>query len=369
MLASLVVLLRREMTMRELLSCPPPLIQVDAMHRRLAVRAMRCAVAIVLMMAGAVSSLAQAPPAVAPGAPSSQVSSQADRLAYRLGPDDQIVIQVPNAIEISGKAQRVDPSGDIRLPMIGRIHAGGMTVEELETELTSRLKEYLHEPDVSVAVTEFKSQPVAVIGAVLSSGLRQLEGRKTLIELLSLAGGVTVDAGPIVRIARRRDQGAIPVAGASQDKTGGFSIADIDLRALLEGRNPDLNVVIRPHDVVSIPRAEMVFVVGEVGRPGPVPLSGGGSVSVLEAVSSSGGVLRTAATSNVRILRQRAGEPTRTEVSIDLKKVMRGQAADVQLMAGDILVIPDSKGKRAGARALEAAIQTGVIVGTYGFAR
>src|SRR6185369_8663847 len=110
---------------------------------------------------------------------------------------------------ISGKTQRLDPNGDLRLPMVGRVHAAGMTLEQLEAELSKRLAVYLQDPDVAVTVTEFKSQPVSVIGAVTTSGVHQLEGRKTLIEMLSLAGGVDAEAGATVRIARRVDVGPL----------------------------------------------------------------------------------------------------------------------------------------------------------------
>ena len=150
---------------------------------------------------------------------------------------------------------------------MGRVHAAGLTLDQLEAELTTRLKEFMLEPDVAITVTEFRSQPVSVIGAVSESGVRQLEGRKTLIEMLSLAGGVTADAGPTLRISRRLDQGPIPLPNAAADQTGAFSIADVDLKPLLDGRTPEKNIVIQPHDVIPIPRADMVFVIGEVGRP------------------------------------------------------------------------------------------------------
>ncbi len=228
--------------------------------------------------------------------------------------------------DISGKPQRIDPSGDLRLPMVGRVRAEGLTVDQLEAELISLLKVHLQEPDVAVTVTAFRSQPVSVIGAVTQSGVRPLEGRKTLIEVLSQAGGVTADAGPTLRMTRRIDVGAIPLPNAAADPSGQFSVVDIDLKALLDGRSPDDNIVIQPHDVISIPRAEVVFVIGEVGRPGPVPLSGGPSLSVMEAVSSAGGTLRTAASSNVRILRRAVANQQRTEVKVDLKQMMRGKA-------------------------------------------
>ena len=218
---------------------------------------------------------------------------------------------------------------------------------------------------MAVTVTEFRSQPVSVIGAVGQSGVRQLEGRKTLIEMLSLAGGVTAEAGPTLRISRRLDSGPIPLPNAAADPSGGFSVADIDLKSLLDGTSPDKNIVILPHDVITIPRADVVFVIGEVGRPGSVPLSGGPSVTVMEAVSSAGGWLRTASASNARILRKAPTDKKRAEVKVDLEQMMRGKADDLVLEAGDILVVPTNKGKRFAMRAVEIAISAGLIIGTY----
>jgi polysaccharide export outer membrane protein len=289
--------------------------------------------------------------------------------SYRLGPDDQIAIHALDLPDISDKPQRLDPNGDIRLPLIGRIHAGGMTVEELENELIEKFKAYLREPDVSIAVTELRSQPVAVLGAVGTPGVQQLEGRRTLVELLSLTGGLSADAGPTVRITRRIDQGPIPLAEATEDASQQFSTVDIDVRSLLDGRNPEKDIVIQPHDVVLVPRAEVVYVIGEVGKPGPVPLSSGNSISVTEAVSSSGGVLRTGAPKRARILRRVSGEDRRTELNVDIHRIMQGKANDVPLAAGDVLIVPDSNSKRATTRILEAAIQAGVMIGGYALVR
>jgi polysaccharide export outer membrane protein len=172
---------------------------------------------------------------------SGQSESRAGRAAiadtlppsYVLGPADQIMIHALDIPDISGKTQRLDLNGDLKLPMIGRVHAAGMTLDQLERELTERLKVYLEEPDVAVTVTEFHSQPVSVIGAVGTSGVHQLEGRKTIIEVLSMAGGVGGDAGPSLRITRRLEWGRIHLPGAREDATGGFSIAEVDLRSLL----------------------------------------------------------------------------------------------------------------------------------------
>jgi polysaccharide export outer membrane protein len=127
--------------------------------------------------------LAQAAPQ-APAAPQPTVGTEQSvhgdapvRTTYVLGPDDQLIIRAADVPDITDKPQRLDPNGDLRLPMVGRVHAAGMTVEQLERELVKRLKVYLEEPDVSILVTEFRSQPVSVIGAVGSSGVRQLVGR------------------------------------------------------------------------------------------------------------------------------------------------------------------------------------------------
>lgn len=308
-------------------------------------------------------------PRQAPFAQGSELADPAIRTSYVLGADDQLLIQVVDVPDISGKPQRIDPEGDLRLPMVGRVRAAGMTAEQLETELIKRLKVYLQEPDVTVTVTEFHSQPVSVIGAVGNSGVHQLSGKKTLVEILSMAGGTSADAGPSLRVTRRAEWGTIPLPDARRDGTGSYSMVDIDLKALLNATAPEKNITIRPNDVISVPRAELVYVIGEVGKAGSVLLSDGPSVSVMEALSSSGGVLRSAKPSQARILRRTTEGDKRSEIPVDLQKIMQGKDNDPRLIAGDILVVPDSTSKRAIPRLLEAALQTGIMVGTYGLVR
>jgi polysaccharide export outer membrane protein len=289
------------------------------------------------------------------------------RSAYYLGSDDVLLVRVTDVPDIGSQPVRIDPAGDIRLPMVGTVRAAGMTLEKLEAELKSRLKVYIQEPDLSVSVTEFHSQPVSVVGAVRQSGVHQLQGPRTLVELLSLAGGPAPEAGPIVRVSRRREWGAIPLPEATPDPTGEFSTVDINLRALLSASTPDKNIMVRPHDLVTVPAAELVFVIGEVGRPGSVPI-GGRPVSALEAVASSGGVLRTGKPANARILREASGG-ARTEIEVDLKKIMDGEKQDVAMQSGDILVIPNNPGRAAFIRALEMGAQVGVAAVTWGVIR
>ena len=115
--------------------------------------------------------------------------------SYVLGPDDQITLLASDAEEISGKPMRIDMKGNLNLPLAGRVHAAGLTAEQLEAELEGKLKRYVKDPDVVVSITEFRSQPISVLGAVAKPGIHQLEGRKTLFEVLSLAGGLRDDAG------------------------------------------------------------------------------------------------------------------------------------------------------------------------------
>jgi polysaccharide biosynthesis/export protein len=313
----------------------------------------------------------QLAPATTSGAAPGEISpaGPADAAEYVLGPEDQIVIHAPNAPEINDKNVRLDLRGDINMPTVGRVHAAGMTPRQLEDELVKRLKVYLEEPEVAIDVMEFKSQPVSVIGEVATPGVQQVEGRKTLIEILSQAGGVReADAGPTVKITRRIERGPIPLAGAATDASGMYSTVEIALKPLLEARTPEKNIVILPYDTISIPKAEIVYVMGEVGKPGAVPLNDAHSMTVLQAVSNSGGVLRTAM-NTARILRPVDGGARRTEIAVDMKRILRGQADDVTLEPGDILFVPSSASKRATARAIEMAVSMGTMIGTYGAIR
>src|SRR5450432_1658267 len=115
---------------------------------------------------------------------------------YVLGPGDQVALVVPAlASEFVSKNFRIDGSGDLALPVVGTIHAGGKTVQAVQDDIKDRLKPILQTPDVVLSVSEFTSQPVSVLGAVAQPGIRQLQGHKTLFEVLSLSGGLRPDAG------------------------------------------------------------------------------------------------------------------------------------------------------------------------------
>lgn len=289
--------------------------------------------------------------------------------AYRLGPEDQILIRAANVPDISEKPLRLDANGYISMPMIGRVEAGGLTVEQLEAELIKRLKIYLENPEVAVSMVELHTLPVSVIGEVATPGVQQFRGSKSLVDILSMAGGLRPDAGPNALITRRLEWGRVPLPGASDDASGKFSVAPVSLKALMDGSNPEINIPVQPYDVISVPRAEFIYVMGEVTKAGPLVLNESQSMSILQAISSSGGVLRTSSLRQAKILRPIMGGPKRAELPVDIKQIMDGKANDQPLLAGDILLVPGSSGKRATLRAIEAAIQMGTMVATYGVIR
>ena len=310
----------------------------------------------------AIALLAAATFASPPVAAATQ-SSTDDGAGSVLGPNDQITIRALDAEEISDKTYRVSSSGDLTLPMIGTLKAAGLTVGQLESEVASALQKYIRHPKVAISVTEFHSQPVSVIGAVTTPGIVQLQGKKTLVEVLSMAGGLRNDSGQSVMITRQKEWGSLPLPGARTDATEQFSVAEVKLKDVLDARNPEQNIMIRPNDIISVPRAEIVYVLGAVKRAGRFVLNERDALSVLQAVSLAEGLERTAAPQKAKILRISPGATRRAEVLLDLKKIFSGQTADVILQPDDILFIPDSAQKRAVLRTLEALMSIGTTAG------
>jgi polysaccharide export outer membrane protein len=270
-----------------------------------------------------------------------------------------------NVEEIPDKPILVDLSGFVTLPLLGRVHVSGLTTEQAEAEIAKRLKTYVLKPDVAVSIAEFRSQPVSVIGAVRNAGVQQVQGRKTLVEMLSLAGGVdTTVAGSVLNLTRRLEWGPIPLPGAASDPTNQFSIARVSIKSLLEAKHPEQNILVKPYDVISVPRADLVYVIGEVLKGGGFPLTDGTDVSTLQALSMAGGLDRMARPQSARILRRITGVSERIEIAVDLRKMLDGKASDVSMQPEDILFVPNNVPKRAALRAVEAAVQmgTGIVI-------
>jgi len=287
-----------------------------------------------------------------PGTSTSPIPPQ----LYRLGPGDEIKVQQPNAEELDGKTARVDDQGYLNLPLAGRLQVGGLTAEETEGLIKKSLTRLLVHPEPVVSITEYRSQPVSVLGEVNNSGVIQLQGRKTLVEMLSLAGGLRPDAGTDVQITRRLTYGKLPLPNATMDPQGEYSIANLNLTALLKGTNPADNIIIFPQDIISVPKAEQIYVTGDVKKPGGFPLNSNGAFSILQALALAEGFGPEAAPKNAKIYRSNGESKDKTEIPIDIKAIMDGKSRDVTLMPKDVVFIPDSASKKAGVRAAQLAL-------------
>jgi len=309
------------------------------------------------------------PPAEAPGAttdaeivPGSEPSPAKLEAGpdYVIGPEDVLNIDVFNVPELSKFVVRVANDGKISLPLLGQVHASGFTTKELRSELEERWGEsYLENPQLTVFVQEFRARPVSVMGAVDKPGLYQLVGPRTLVEVLAMAGGLAKrgsgSAGRALFVTRKGGFEDLPqVPGmrlVAPDKL------QVDVHRLLYSQNDALNINIKPLDIISVTRADVVYVVGEVRKPGGFVLEDRDKITVLQALALAEGLNWSASKRGAEIIR-RQEDGTRTEIRLDLGKILRGKASDVELAGNDILFVPVSKGKAAGGRSAQTAIGT-----------
>jgi polysaccharide biosynthesis/export protein len=309
---------------------------------------------------------------------------------YRIGPEDVLNINIFEAQELNREV-RVSAGGEISLPLLGSVRAAGLTPRELEFVLQELLhRTYMKDPHVSVFVREMQSHPVSVMGAVRRPGVFQMRGSKTLLEVLSLAEGLADDAGETAIILRgaalsaepepATDRSAAtdqPSSGAQNtleakavapDLKGNRSISEnavqVNLKDLLESDDSRSNPLVHPGDIVKVTRAGVVYVIGEVRRPGGFALKSNEKISVLQALALSEGLTRTAAKAEARIIRtdQQSGE--RKETPIDLGKILAGKAPDPVLDPKDIIFVPNSAAKTTLNRGVEVAAQmlTGLLI-------
>jgi polysaccharide export outer membrane protein len=303
-------------------------------------------------------------PSAAGAADSSEATMLDNRTEYFLGPQDQLAIRITDVEETPNAPLRIDPAGNIDLPLVGPVHAAGLTIPDLRVQLTRRFSKYIHEPVISVSVVEFHSQPVTVVGEVKSPGVHQIEGPKRLLEIISMAGGLTTEAGPKVTITRELSSGPLPVPGARTDLGANVTVADVELASLMALTNPSRNIIIRPNDVISVSTADLIYVLGEVKKPGGFTLHSHTTVSVLEAIGMAEGLDKTASPKNARIMRVVGDGKDRAEIYADVAKIIEGKSPDIPLQSKDILVIPNNVPRAAALRGLEAAIQmgTGILI-------
>lgn len=289
------------------------------------------------------------------------------RQEYRIGPEDLIEVSVFEVPELS-RTVRVSASGEISLPLIGAVRAAGLSPLELEQVLTERLRtNYVRDPQVSVFLREYKSDPVSVMGAVKVPGLYQIQTRRSLVEVLAMAQGFSESPrmlpGRTIVITRKQPPaGSVPGVGESS----GAEILEIPIKELLQSGDPKWNAPVYPGDVIKVAPAGTFYVAGDVNQPGGFPLTDFDDVSAIQAVAMAGGTKKTASLKDAMIIRRDAAG-NRIEEKIDLKRLHQGKVADAKLGANDILFVPGSVGKEAALRAIEASIQvaTGMLI--WGF--
>ena len=299
---------------------------------------------------------AQAPPAQSgapqrPQLPAAQqaapaLPAPADRLRpnYVLRPGDQILIRAFEMDEISERPFRIDGDGFVNLPVLGRLQCGGVTVERFESVLLEALRKYVRQPQVTVTVVQFSSEPVFFVGAFKAPGIYPLEGRRTMVEMMSSIGGLQPTASRRIKLTRRKEFGQIPLANAITAPDGSASTLEINMASLRENVNPAEDVVLQPFDVISVERAEMVYVTGEVARVGAFELQERDSISVIQALTLAGGLTPAADVKTARILRPVMNTSRRAEIQLNLKQILEGHESDRPLLPNDVLYIQKSSG-------------------------
>jgi polysaccharide export outer membrane protein len=280
---------------------------------------------------------------------------------YLIGSGDLIGIEVFDVPELS-RDVRVNETGYISLPLMPtKIHAAGLNPIQLQDKLAELLQTngLVSTPQVTVSVKEQHSQPITVIGAVKNPMVIQAMRKTTLLQALSQAGGIADDAGTTVVVTRPSPDTsdsielvADPSATPASPQTFTISLADV-----LESANANFNIPLIGGDVVSVPRAGIIYVVGAVTHPGGFLMQNDlDRMTMLKMISLAGGPTNTAKLKNVVILRKNLTTGNRDQVPVDMAKVLSMKSQDVPMQPNDILFVPDSNGLKALHRAGDVAV-------------
>jgi polysaccharide export outer membrane protein len=203
--------------------------------------------------------------------------------------------------------------------------------------------QYYRNPLVTITVVQFRADPVTFVGAFRNPGIYSLQGGRTLVEMLAVAGGLASNASNRLRITRRLEWGKLPLAAAVEDKERNVSYAEISINRLMETLNPEEDIVLQASDVIRAGVEEMVYVTGEGIRSGAFPLADKDALSISQVVVLSGG-LANARGDRAKVMRQILNTSRRSEIPVDLTAIMEGRANDFPLLPNDILVVPARRG-------------------------
>lgn len=234
------------------------------------------------------------------------------RQAYLVGHGDVLKVAVWSQPELSGEFT-VDVAGSIALPLIGSVKAAGLPVEQIERDIRDRLADgYMVSPQVSISVAQFKSQRVFVVGEVRLPGVVPLTGALTLVEALTRVGSLTEMAGGDLVVIRPQE--GQPVNGpVLASDSGARELLRVDVR-LLQSKGPTSNIVLKDGDTVVVPRAEVVYVIGQVNTPGAFAYER--DMSILQVISKANGVNDVGTTKRLKILRIVDGKRTEVKASL-----------------------------------------------------
>lgn len=266
-----------------------------------------------------------------------------------IGPGDTLDVREFHTSSVQSTV-RVAPDGTISVPMVGRVEVAGMLEAEaaraIETALIS--KGILRHPQVSVLVLSAVGQDVSVLGEVNRPGVYAYGAHHRLLDLIASAAGMTIAAGSVAYVFSRDDPGTPHT---------------VVLDRATSGAAPEHNPELMPGDTVQISRAGLIYVVGDVLRPGGFTVEPGDKMTVLQAVSLAWGPSQNASMKNIVLIREQAGG--RTVTSLNLKRMLRGQDPDVPVRERDVLFVPNSTAKNLWNRTLESVVQSTAGVSIY----
>jgi len=267
--------------------------------------------------------------------------------AQKIGVDDLIAVAVYDSPELT-RTVRVSQEGQIRLPMLRRpIPAAGLMPRELEASIAEALsaEQILVDPVVTVTVVEYRSRPVSVAGAVKHPVTFQATGNVNLLDAITRADGLAPEAGSEILLTRVAADGKI-------------TTEHIAVRALLEGDHPELNRRLLGGEEIRVPEAPRLYALGNIKNPGAFALKDGKETSVLKLLALAGG-LAPFSCKQAYIYRLKPGVQDKEEISVPLNRIIARKSPDVALMADDIFYVPDDKGRRLSASALEKIVGFG----------
>jgi len=261
---------------------------------------------------------------------------------YRIGPGDVLDIRIFNRPNLSRDAVRVEGNGMIRMPLIDtEIQAACKTEGELAAEISRGYIKYYKNPQVDVFIKEYHSKQVAVIGAVNEQSRFELQRRIRLLELLTFAKGPAAKAGQTINIVHAPPTLACQGSAAgNEDPTKAF--VSYKLSETMQGL-PGANPFIEPGDIITLPEADQIYVVGNVFTPLAISLKE--PITLSRAVAMAGGVKQDTKKDKIRIVRQEPGTATKREILVDLSAIEKKHADDVALLPNDIIDVPISGSK------------------------